>query len=160
MRSESNPRNTFPIRELVAVAGLEPWPDRPGEIASLLVVALHYSIDWDRSWVKDHLPRYWTTLLPERVRLAATRGQRDGLTGWWQLVCEDLVASPRTHAERREIHQLLCDHEPKAVLKVLREQGHFLVLRTRIVSQEVRQVREARTREVDAAQTGELVWEG
>lgn len=160
MSNETNAKSSSPIRDLLVLAELEPWPNRPGNVASLLVVALHYSIDWDRSWVKDHLTRYWTTLLPERVRLAATRGQRDGLTGWWQFVCEDLVASPRTHAERREIHELLRDEEPKAVLKVLREQGHFLVLRTRIVSQEVRRARESRARELDTAEAAELVWEG
>ena len=49
----------------------------PADTAERLLLLLHYTIDWDSSWVADPKYRktYWDEQLPGRVRRAAYRGR-------------------------------------------------------------------------------------
>lgn len=109
-------------------------------VAERLLLLLHYGIDWEAGWVGKHRRTYWSQILPSRVIAATYR--TDQLRGWWQMVTEQLDASPRRREERQEIVSLLAA-ESLPVLECLRGQAEALVLRTQITSELVREKRGA-----------------
>ncbi|SLC71262.1 hypothetical protein [Mycobacteroides abscessus] len=102
------------------------------DIAERLLLLLHYSIDWDHSWVKNHLITYWDEEFPSRARTAAYRANT--LDGWWSEASTRLGATaPRQPERRLELAQLLRYDDPLAVLNMLCTRLPALVLRVRII---------------------------
>ncbi len=122
------------VPELPAVSG-------PAEVAQRLLLLLHFSIDWDNSWVRDYRKTYWDEQLPGRVRRAAYRAET--LDQWWSDVSIALEASaPRQRDRRLELAALL--REPALpVLALLRDSLPALVLRVRIIAEAVADQRKA-----------------
>lgn len=93
---------TAPFDEPAPDAGTkEPARTSPADTAERLLLLLHYSIDWERSWLADPRYRktYWDELLPGRVRRAAYRA--DTLDRWWSDVSIQLeVCAPRQRDRR------------------------------------------------------------
>mgnify|MGYP001301502073 CR=1 FL=1 len=119
-----------------------PALDGAAATAERLVLLLHYGIDWDRSWVARHRSRYWDWLLPNRIKDSTYR--TDTLDQWWSTVAADLVSTPRTPAERIDLAALLREPGPP-VLEFLRDSTEALILRTRIVADRRRNLREKAT---------------
>lgn len=133
------------LPEGVTATWIDSVPELPpvhdhAAVAERLLLLLHYGIDWEGSWVRDHRERYWDRILPVRVREATYRAAT--LDRWWTLVCTDLQAAPRTATERLEVAGLL-RNEPQPVLTVLRDSTEALILRTRIVADRRREIRTA-----------------
>ena len=120
-------------RWLGATAGFMPPLEGPAGTAERLLLLLHYSIDWDNSWVAGYRTTYWDKLLPDRVLMASQ--QASNLRQWWTQLADELQASPTTADARYELAQLLDDPDPTAVLRTLRSETLALVLRTRIVTE-------------------------
>jgi hypothetical protein len=110
-------------------------------VAQRLLLLLHFSIDWDNSWVRDYRKTYWDEQLPGRVRRAAYRAET--LDQWWSDVSIALEASaPRQRDRRLELAALL--REPALpVLALLRDSLPALVLRVRIIAEAVADQRKA-----------------
>lgn len=120
-----------------------PLRTSPADTAERLLLLLHYSIDWETSWVADQRYRttYWDELLPGRVRRAAYRA--DTLDRWWSDVSGQLGApAPRQRDRRLELATLL-RQPPLPVLAVLRDSLPALLLRVRIIKEAVAEHREA-----------------
>ena len=111
---------------------LPPLPGAAG-IAERLLLLLHFSIDWDNSWVAGYRTTYWDKLLPDRILVASQ--QAANLRQWWTQLADDLQAFPTTATARHELAHLLDTPDPVAVLRVLRQETLALVLRTRIVAE-------------------------
>ena len=120
-------------RWLGATAGFMPPLEGPAGTAERLLLLLHYSIDWDNSWVAGYRTTYWDKLLPDRILVASQ--QATNLRQWWTNLADELQASPTTTEARHELAQLLDDPNPGEVLRTLRSETLALVLRTRIVSE-------------------------
>lgn len=127
--SETRPTQTW----LSATASFMPPLDGPAGTAERLLLLLHYSIDWDHSWVASYRTTYWDRLLPDRVLVASQ--QASNLRQWWTQLADDLHAFPFTPAARHELAQLLDYPDPTSVLRTLRQETLALVLRTRIVTE-------------------------
>lgn len=121
----------------------EPARASPADTAERLLLLLHYSIDWERSWLADPRYRktYWDELLPGRVRRAAYRA--DTLDRWWSDVSIQLeVCAPRQRDRRLELAMLL--RQPSLpVIAVLRDSLPALLLRVRIIAEAVAEQRKA-----------------
>ncbi|HQZ85626.1 hypothetical protein H5398_15505 [Tessaracoccus sp. MC1679] len=118
---------------LHATAGFMPPLEGPAGTAERLLLLLHYSIDWDTSWVAGYRTTYWDKLLPDRILVASQ--QAANLRQWWTQLADDLQAFPTTATARHELAQLLDTPDPMPVLRVLRQETLALVLRTRIVAE-------------------------
>ena len=118
---------------LHATAGFMPPLEGPPGTAERLLLLLHYSIDWDTSWVAGYRTTYWDKLLPDRILVASQ--QAANLRQWWTQLADDLQAFPTTATARHELAQLLDTPDPMPVLRVLRQETLALVLRTRIVAE-------------------------
>ena len=127
--TETRPTETW----LAATATFMPPLQGPAGTAERLLLMLHYSIDWDNSWVAGYRTTYWDKLLPDRVLVASQ--QAADLHQWWTQLADDLHAFPVIPAARHELAQLLEDPDPSAVLRTLRQETLALVLRTRIVTE-------------------------
>lgn len=125
-------------RWLATTAEVMPPLEGPGGVAERLLLLIHYGIDWSAGWVTRYRKIYWDRLLPDRIICSTYRAPN--LRRWWRDVADDLGSHPRTPAERLELEQLLrSDSLP--VLEVLRFETEALLLRTRIVTDAVRQTR-------------------
>lgn len=120
------------VPELPAVEG-------PADTAERLLLLLHYSIDWDTSWVADHRKSYWDAAFPSRVRSAAMRA--DTLGQWWTEVSGRLGATAPRQADRRMELAMLLGEPTRPVITVMRERLAELVLRVRIVAEAVAEQR-------------------
>jgi hypothetical protein len=127
-------------RWLAAVPEMPPL-DGPAGTAERLLLLIHYGIDWQDGWVGRYRTTYWDRLLPDWVIAATYRAAN--LRRWWRDVADSLGSSPRGHAERAELEQLL-RADPGPVLEVLRGEAEALLLRTRITADAVRASRPAR----------------
>lgn len=124
------------------VPELEPTTP-PTDTAERLLLLLHYSIDWETSWVADPRYRktYWDKQLPGRVRRAAYRSET--LDQWWSEVSTMLDApAPRQPDRRMELATLL-RQPPLPVITALRDTLPALLLRVRIITEAVAQQRKA-----------------
>lgn len=114
------------------------------DTAERLLLLVHYSIDWDNSWVGEpkHRKRYWDEILPTRVRQAAYRSAT--LDEWWSSTAlSDLgVIAPRQSDRRRELAELL-RQPPLPVLDVMITSLPALVLRVHIIADAVAAKRKA-----------------
>jgi hypothetical protein len=120
------------------VPELEPLTP-PADTAERLLLLLHYSIDWDTSWVAEPRYRitYWDKQLPGRVRRAAYRA--DTLDRWWSGVSTMLGApAPRQPERRMELASLL-RQPPLPVIAAFSEDLPARILRVRIISEAARQ---------------------
>jgi len=127
---------------LAATAEFMPALTGPAGTAERLLLLLHYSIDWDTSWVQKYRPTYWEKILPDRVLV--TSQQTANLRTWWTTLADDLTAHPTTLEARTELAILLEAPDPAAVLRILAEETLALTLRTRIVAETRRQSRPTR----------------
>ncbi|MGB8402550.1 MAG: hypothetical protein WCE30_00580 [Mycobacterium sp.] len=114
------------------------------DTAERLLLLLHYSIDWENSWVgrEKSRKRYWDEALPGRVWHAARRATTLGQ--WWSNpALQDLgIVSPSFPDRRLELAALL--NEPsQPVLRVLRNNLPALLLRVRIITEAVAAQRKA-----------------
>ncbi len=115
----------------------------PAGVAERLLLLIHYGIDWQHGWIRNHRTTYWAPLLPDRV-IYATFVARN-LRAWWTAMSDELQSEPRTAAERRELEQLLRPTaSDRAVLQLLRSETPALLLRTRLTAEAVRTLRDAR----------------
>lgn len=116
--------------------------ERAADTAERLLLLLHYSIDWENSWVAEPKYRktYWDEILPGRVRRAAYRSST--LDEWWSAVSTRLDATtPRQPARRLELAGLL--RQPSLpVLTALHTSLPALLLRVRIIAEAVAAQRE------------------
>lgn len=103
------------------------------DVAERLLLMIHYSVDWD-SWVGEHRRRYWDDVLPSRVHAATMRA--DTLATWWSLLTRSLPITVVDRARRIEVVQLLAEPS-QPVLAVLRDQLPALILRVRIIAENV-----------------------
>jgi hypothetical protein len=114
------------------------------DTAERLLLLLHYSIDWDSSWVAEPKYRktYWDEILPGRVRRAAYRAAT--LDEWWSAISLWLDApAPRYPDRRRELADLLRE-PPLPVLNALHTSLPALLLRVRIIAEAVAAQRKAK----------------
>jgi hypothetical protein len=114
----------------------EPDPG-PADTAESLLLLLHYSIDWENSWVAAprHRKTYWDEALLSKVRRAAYRA--DTLDHWWSYASGALGApAPRQRDRRIELAALLSE-PPDPVITLLRERLPALLLRVRIIVEAV-----------------------
>jgi hypothetical protein len=118
---------------------------RAADTAERLLLLVHYSIDWDNSWVAEpkHRKRYWDEILPSRVRRAAYRSST--LDEWWSSTAlRDLgVLAPRQRDRRLELAALLRE-PPLPVLNVMITSLPALVLRVHIIADAVAAQRKAK----------------
>lgn len=115
----------------------------PADTVERLLLLLHYTIDWETSWVADPRYRktYWDEQLPGRVRRAAYRA--DTLDRWWSDVSRQLGApAPRRRDRRIELASLL-RYPPLPVISLLRDSLPALLLRVRIIAEAVADQRKA-----------------
>ncbi|MDP7739207.1 hypothetical protein [Mycobacterium paragordonae] len=110
----------------------------PADTAERLLLLLHYSIDWDNSWIGEPKYRktYWDEILPSRVRRAAYRATT--LDEWWSspALVRLGAATPRYADRRLELAGLL--REPSLpVLTALHTSLPALLLRVRIIAEAV-----------------------
>jgi hypothetical protein len=141
------------LRSLAAPAGeaaqagrLPTVAERAADTAERLLLLVHYSIDWDTSWVAEEKYRktYWDEILPGRVRRAAYRSAT--LDEWWSspaLQHLGLVA-PRYADRRLELVELLRE-PPLPVLNALHTSLPALLLRVRIIAEAVAAERKAKS---------------
>lgn len=110
------------------------------DTAERLLLLLHYSIDWQNSWVTDRRKTYWDKELPSYVHAAANCN--DTLDGWWSDASRLLQAlTPRQPDRRLELATLL--REPaEPVITVLLDWLPALILRVRIIAEAVASTRE------------------
>ena len=134
MIHESTPTS----RWLAAAADVMPPLEGPAGSAERLLLLIHYGVDWSAGWVGKYRTTYWDRVLPDRVICATYRA--GNLRRWWRDVADELGSQPRTAEERAELEQLLRGDD-RAVLEVLRFETEPLLLRTRIVTDAVRQAR-------------------
>jgi hypothetical protein len=120
--------------------------DRPDEAAlgadtaERLLLLLHYSIDWQNSWVAERRKTYWDNEFPSHVRGAANRN--DTLDGWWSDVSRRLNALAPRQAERRVELAVLLREPSEPVITVLLDKLPALVLRVRIIAEAVAATRQ------------------
>lgn len=111
---------------------------RAVDTAERLLLLVHYSIDWDNSWVGEAKYRktYWDEILPGRVFRAARRSTT--LEEWWSSAALRKlgVQSPRYPDRRLELAELLRE-PPKPVLRVFQTSLPALLLRVRIIAEAV-----------------------
>ena len=114
------------------------------DTAERLLLLVHYSIDWEHSWVADpkHLKRYWDEILPGRVFRAARRSVT--LDEWWSSAAlRNLgLQAPRYPDRRRELAELLRE-PPIPVLRAFQRSLPALLLRIRIIKEAVDDARKA-----------------
>lgn len=117
--------------------------DSAADTAERLLLLLHYSIDWNTSWIAEPKRRktYWDDLLPSRVRRAAY--QCATLDEWWSAITRLLdISNPGQPQRRLELAALL--REPALpVLNALQTSLPALLLRVRIITEAVSEHRKA-----------------
>lgn len=118
---------------------------RAADTAERLLLLLHYSIDWEHSWIGEerHRKGYWDDILPGRVWHAARRAAT--LDQWWSNpALQNLgVEAPRYPDRRLELAVLL--REPATpVLRTFRNSLPALLLRVRIIRDAVDAERKAK----------------
>lgn len=120
--------------------------DTAADTAERLLLLLHYSIDWNTSWLAEPKRRkaYWDELLPSRVRRAAY--QCATLGEWWSAVTRWLDVSNPSQPDRRLELAALLREPPLPVLNALQTSLPALLLRVRIIA-------EARSAQRRAAQS-------
>lgn len=131
-------------RWLATTATYMPALEGPAGLAERLLLLIHYGVDWQDGWVSRYRNTYWDQLLPDRIITATYR--IGNLRRWWREVADELGSRPRSAAERAELEQLL-RADPLPVLEVLRYETEALLLRTRIVTEAVREGRASAARE-------------
>lgn len=124
------------------VPELEPTAP-PTDTAERLLLLLHYSIDWETSWVAEPRYRktYWDKQLPGRVRRAAYRAET--LDQWWSAVSTMLGAPAPRQPERRMELATLLRQPPLPVIAAFRDSLPALILRVRIIAEAVARQRKA-----------------
>lgn len=131
----STPQPTPTDTWLAQTASFMPPLTGPAGTAERLLLLVHYGIDWESSWVASRRKLYWDQILPDRVITATFLNPT--LRRWWREVTDELVSAPRNAQERQETERLLRE-ESIPVLSVLRNEAEPLLLRTRIVSETIR----------------------
>lgn len=118
---------------------------RAADTAERLLLLVHYSIDWDTSWVAEdkHRKTYWDEILPGRVFRAARRSVT--LDQWWSSAAlRNLGLQAPGYPDRRlELAQLLRE-PPVPVLRMLHTSLPALLLRVRIIAEAVAEDRKAK----------------
>lgn len=118
---------------------------KAADTAERLLLLVHYSIDWDNSWVAEEKYRktYWDEILPGRVFRAARRAVT--LDEWWSSpALRNLgVQHPRYQDRRLELAELLRE-PPVPVLRMFQNSLPALLLRVRIIAEAVADDRKAR----------------
>ncbi len=126
-------------------AGEQSDINRAADTAERLLLLLHYSIDWDNTWIGEekHRKAYWDELLVSRVRVASY--QSATLDEWWSAASSLLDATaPRYPDRRRELAELLRE-PPLPVLSVFQTSLPAVLLRVRIIAEAVTTERKAKS---------------
>lgn len=120
--------------------------DRAVDTAERLLLLLHYSIDWDNTWIGEekHRKTYWDDVLVSRVRVASYRSAT--LDEWWSTASSLLDATAPRHSDRRRELAELLREPPLPVLSILQTSLPALLLRVRIITEAVSAERKARNR--------------
>ncbi|OBK38563.1 hypothetical protein A5658_03320 [Mycobacterium sp. 1245111.1] len=105
------------------------------DTAERLLLLLHYSIDWQNSWVADRRKTYWDNEFPSHVRGAAN--SNDSLDGWWSNASRRLTALAPRQADRRLELAILLREPAEPVITMLLDRLPALVLRVRIIAEAV-----------------------
>jgi hypothetical protein len=105
------------------------------DTAERLLLLLHYSIDWQNSWVADRRKTYWDNEFPSHVRGAAN--SNDSLDGWWSDASRRLNALAPRQADRRLELAILLRESAEPVITMLLDRLPALVLRVRIIAEAV-----------------------
>ncbi|MEN4397463.1 hypothetical protein [Mycolicibacterium conceptionense] len=116
------------------------------DTAERLLLMLHYSIDWDNTWIGEekHRKTYWDDVLVSRVRVASYRSAT--LDEWWSTASSLLDATAPRHSDRRRELAELLREPPLPVLSILQTSLPALLLRVRIITEAVSAERKARNR--------------
>lgn len=130
-----------------AAAGPSPSAaDQAADIAERLLLLLHYSIDWDNTWIGEekHRKTYWDEVIVSRVRVASYCSAT--LDEWWSTASTLLDATAPRHRDRRlELAELL-QEPPLPVLGMFQTSLPALLLRVRIITEAVNAERKKQTR--------------
>lgn len=141
------------VPELLALTALDSPATSSGteavkaaDTSERLLLLLHYSIDWNNSWVAEprHRKAYWDEILPSRVRRAAYRSAT--LDEWWSAVSRWLDAPTPGYPDRRLELAGLLREPPLPVLNALHTSLPALLLRVRIITEAVSAERKATRR--------------
>lgn len=109
--------------------------DDADDVAERLLLHLHYAINWEKSWVANHLATYWTDILPSRVLRAAY--QSNTLDDWWSAAAHELEADPPRNQERRIELATLLRQPSLDVITAFHDRLHALLLRVQIIAEAV-----------------------
>lgn len=120
-----------PTDEWLKSSPLPPLQYENEQIAEKLVLLTHYGVDFN-IWGNQRRIKYWDALT-ERVKASTYAGP--ALTDWWETISRDIVSQPRNEEERLELTTLLSYNNSKHVLKILRDQAQFIVLRVRVIAE-------------------------
>ena len=125
-----------PVQRWRAAAPWLPELDSSAATAEALLLALHYSVNFD-GWIGNRRHVYWEKILPSRIRRSTYR--TNTLDWWWSDVCASLDAEPGSRALRRDVVELLRDPNAREVMDILRREHVALVLRVRLIADAVRE---------------------
>ncbi|MEE3755368.1 hypothetical protein [Mycobacterium intracellulare] len=105
------------------------------DTAERLLLLVHYSIDWENSWIAQpkYRKNYWDGILPRRVQRATRRSAT--LEDWWSSPALQQLGllAPGYPDRRRELAGLLRE-PPLPVLNAMRTSLPALLLRVRIIT--------------------------
>lgn len=125
-----------PVQRWRAAAPWLPAVDSAAATAEALLLALHYSVNFD-GWIGHRRQVYWDKILPSRIRRSTYR--TNTLDWWWSDVCASLDAEPGSRALRRDVAELLRAPDAREVMDILRREHVALVLRVRLIADAVRE---------------------
>lgn len=116
------------------------------DTAERLLLLVHYSIDWENSWIAQpkYRKHYWDGILPRRVQRATRRSAT--LEDWWSSPALQQLGMvlPADRDRRLELATLLRE-PPLPVLNTMRTSLPALLLRVRIIKEAVSAQRKAQS---------------
>lgn len=147
MTSELTPTRAWQalVPELQSLTSADTFFDYlAADTAERLLLLVHYSIDWENSWIAQpkYRKHYWDGILPRRVQRATRRSAT--LEDWWSSPALQQLGMvlPADRDRRLELASLLRE-PPLPVLNTMRTSLPALLLRVRIIKEAVSAQRKA-----------------